>query len=79
MKHEKEWHTCDRCGEKIKAKPKNEMHFVRIGMYSDMTIDFSDSDIGAEIEKIHRVKFLNHKYELCPKCRKDFERFMRNE
>lgn len=79
MKHIKEWHTCDRCGKDITAEPKNEIRFVKTGSYNDITMEFSDRYIGAEIEKNHIVKFLNHKYELCYKCRKDFERFMRNE
>lgn len=79
MEHQKEWHTCDRCGEEIGIKPKSKVKFTLIGRYSDIKPTFEECDIGAEIEKIHTFKLFNRKCELCPKCRKDFERFMKNE
>ena len=76
MKHGKEWRFCDRCGVEIKIKPKNVIKFVRIGEYSDFEPTFEDGETSGMVEKIHTFKFLNRKYDLCPKCRKDFERFM---
>lgn len=79
MKHEKEWHTCDRCGKEIKIKPRNEIKFTWITRYSSLEPTFEDGDIGAEVENIHTFRLHSHKYDLCFKCRRDFERFMRNE
>nr|DAZ48212.1 MAG TPA: acetyl-coA carboxylase zinc finger domain protein [Caudoviricetes sp.] len=28
MKHQKEWHTCDRCGAEIKFKPRQQLSAV---------------------------------------------------
>ena len=74
MKHIKEWNTCDRCGVEIKNT------LIRKGKM----------DIKAEIQDRYRVSYLldnfelilytkEAQFELCPKCRKDFERFMKNE
>ena len=53
--------------------------FVRICEYSTFEPTFEDGETSGRVEKIHTFKFLNRKYDLCPKCRKDFERFMKNE
>lgn len=79
MKHQKEWHTCDRCGAKIEIKSRDKIKFTWIAQYSSLEPTFEDGDIGAEVENIHRFRLHNRKYDLCPKCRKDFERFMKNE
>lgn len=81
MKHQKEWHTCDRCGEKISHRKRNEMKYTGFGKYSIPYPIFEDGDVVGEIEKIekHRIFPGTKVLELCPKCRKDFERFMRNE
>lgn len=79
MKHEKEWHTCDRCGKEIIKYDKNRVHI------KTQEIDSLNED------KIYTAKDLakqtlpmlvweeEYEYELCPKCRKEFKRFMRNE
>ncbi len=65
MKHEKEWHTCDRCGAEIVSGNRSLL-----------------------FKKVYRITGLHSKdgkadgvtkVDLCPKCRKEFERFMRNE
>ena len=77
MKHEKEWRTCDRCGSEIKIKPVDQMRFTRYGDYSTPSAIFEEGVIRAEI---HTCKFLfGQRYDLCPKCRKEFERFMKND
>lgn len=65
MKLEKEWRTCDRCGEKITSGNRSSLfkHTCRI-----TGIHFKDGK-GYEVTII----------DLCPKCRKDFERFMKND
>lgn len=77
MKHEKEWRTCDRCGSEIKIKPISQMRFARYGDYSTPSPIFEEGFIRGEI---HECKlFFGQRYDLCPKCRKEFERFMKNE
>ena len=39
MKHQKEWHTCDRCGAEIKVKSISEFEFMN---YVKNTSDFSN-------------------------------------
>jgi len=71
MKHQKEWHTCDRCGK--------EVRFKQVGCCGDIVPTFEDNDMCLEIKNVRRYEFLERTYDLCPECRKDFERFMRNE
>ena len=79
MKHEKEWNTCDRCGKEIIPKRWGEVKFKNVGSYGDIVPDFEDNDMFLEIKNVRRYEFLERTYELCKKCRKDFERFMKNE
>lgn len=79
MKHKREWHTCDRCGVEIKIKPLKEIKFVRLGDYSDIKPYFEDGDMRAKIEETNTFRLFNRKYDLCPKCRKSFEKFMKND
>lgn len=74
MKHMKEWCTCDRCGEKIKRTliRKGEMYIK-----TEIQEGYLASDLLDNFELILYTK--EAQFELCPKCRKDFERFMRNE
>lgn len=65
MIHEKEWHTCDRCGKEIS-----------FGLRSIISKKICYLDgICAGVDDSKEIK----NFELCPKCRKDFERFMKNE
>jgi hypothetical protein len=81
MKHQKEWRACDRCGEEIKVKPISELEFMPIGDYFTPSPIFEDGNVRGEIKEIHsNILFpFGHTYDLCPKCRKDFEEFMRND
>lgn len=76
MKHEKEWHTCDRCGVEITFKPKTKIKFQRWDAYSDFIPVFEEDEL---LGKLVYTKYLKQSYELCSKCRKEFERFMRYE
>ena len=81
MKHQKELHTCDRCGVEIKVKPISEFEFMPIGDYFTPSPIFEESDVRGEIKEIHsNILFpFGRTYDLCHKCRKDFERFMEND
>ena len=90
MKHKKEWHTCDRCGAEIKEMPKHKDFVYRKIMpmteykikygeasgYIMGTEVLSDELIGVEI--CETVYDKGKQFDLCPKCKKDFERFMKN-
>lgn len=91
MKHEKEWHTCDRCGEVIDELPRQQ-HILRkkivslteLKMMCDEKYGYvrdteliTDDVVSVTIVEYHDVK--TRRFDLCPKCRKDFERFMKNE
>lgn len=81
MKYRKEWHTCDRCGTEIKVKPISEFEFTMFGDYSTPSPIFEDGNVRGEIKEIHsnRLFPFDRTYDLCHKCRKEFERFMKNE
>lgn len=79
MRHSKAWLTCDRCKKEIKIKVGSEIQYKCFGVYScDPSPVFDGGSIICEIKKVELVR-LRKAYDLCPKCRKDFERFMRNE
>ena len=90
MKHEKEWHTCDRCGEEIDKLPRQK-HILRRKIVSPTELKMmcdekygyvgdthliTDDVVSVTIVETHDVK--TRRFDLCPRCRKDFERFMRN-
>lgn len=77
MKHSKIWYTCDRCGAKIMPISKTELKYTRIGDYSEPRPIFDDENVRGEIESC--IFMFPEKYDLCPKCRKEFKRFMKNE
>lgn len=94
MKHEKEWHTCDRCGETIELVPENGRFrtFIqknrRIPAHISKEICERNGYVTEEFLKnpeitsasiVEYYNFKEYEYDLCPKCRKEFERFMRNE
>ena len=65
MKHEKEWHTCDRCGEEIEDKNRS-LFYKKCYKISGLFVN-------------KNKLFKTEDFDLCPKCSKDFERFMKNE
>lgn len=79
MKHIKEWHTCNRCGAEIKFTPFEQLEFVPIGTYQMPTPHFQEDEISCELHRVGLFGKFKKIYELCPKCRKDFEKFMKNE
>lgn len=71
MRHEKEWYTCDRSGVNIESK------FVYTLLKEDIEKNALPADGVMKIIGTHM--FCSSRLDLCPKCRKDFERFMDNE
>lgn len=65
MKHEKEWHTCDRCG-------------AEISFFERSIISRKVYRIGGLLCGINACKSIDG-FELCPKCAKEFARFIKNE
>lgn len=81
-------HTCDRCGKKINGnlkalsfmrfvvkKPMNIRVTTPNGYVAREFIDEFSNELNLEIHGCNEYKY----FELCGNCRKDFERFMRNE
>lgn len=65
MRHNKEWHTCNRCGAEINEKERS-MFLKKVYRISGLLVR------KYAFEKVDD-------FDLCPKCRDEFERFMRNE
>lgn len=74
MKHCEEWHTCDRCGEKIK---NTLIRKGKMNIKAEIQEGYRASDLLNDFEIILYTK--EAKFELCPKCSKAFERFIKNE
>ena len=71
MKHSKEWHTCDRCGVEI------EYNYSAV---ANIEVEKQSYRLGICGVNYNRKKQReSNSLDLCPKCRKEFERFMRNE
>ena len=94
MRHEKEWYTCDRCGNNFDKAPKDVLGKIISRMWagnlSELTMItaehngyVSDENLVAEnVVSAQIIEYYDDKRKeihLCGKCRKDFERFMRNE
>lgn len=95
MKHEKkEWYTCDRCGADIKEIPyaAGQRHILRRSIFNPTKLKMLTADrngyisdtqlISPEIVSAEIVEGYFEKQKtihLCGKCRKKFERFMRDE
>ena len=91
MKHQKEWLTCDRCGKEIYKLPSQKYILRRkivspteLKMIHDEKYEYvgdvnwiTKDAVSVTIVETHDVKI--RRFDLCPKCRKDFERFMKNE
>ena len=90
MEHKREWITCDRCGCEIKEMPKKLQRIIRRTMSpAEYEIEYPKGlayisnleQITEDIMGVHIVEdvsVMKKTFDLCPKCRKDFERFMRN-
>lgn len=95
MKHEKkEWYTCDRCGDLINEVPSGKsfskciyrisckpvelktLTADRYGYITDTKLVFPEI---ASVEITESYTENRNKIHLCGKCRKEFERFMKNE
>ncbi len=79
MKHIKEWHTCDRCGKEMAYYNERYVHFSteELEPLHEKTV-YTAEDLAKQILPMS-IWRNEHKYDLCSKCRKDFERFMRNK
>lgn len=91
MKHEKEWYTCDRCGEEIQILPSDSV-WMNIKRKVTMTAKEYRMITAESKGCITDMKYLSPDvlsaeifayYEtncksihLCGKCRKEFEVFM---
>ena len=88
MEHKREWITCDRCGREIKEMPKKQLWKIRRLMSpAEYEIEYPKGvayisnieQITEEVMGVHIVEDISVKrktFDLCPKCREDFKRFM---
>lgn len=94
MKHNKVWYTCDRCGKEFNMTPSDcpFLPFRRKKCYKPKKMMKITTDlkgfigktelISTECVSAEIIEFYDRKeeiIELCPDCRKAFERFMKNE
>ena len=92
MKHEKEeWYTCDRCGEYIKNVPSSllKIPFRRTKIINiDTCIASPDNYISGmkpilenvySMDIVEYYEYKKNHYHLCGKCRKEFDRWIKNE
>lgn len=88
----KEVYQCDRCGKQFDSFPKSirscvskvgtkaEIDMIVEGTYREYVSEKEQYANGSWGTNIIYDTFMKHvKYDLCPKCRKDFVRFMKNE
>lgn len=88
MEHRNIYHTCDRCGKRIGGNIR-KLNFIRFFAKKPMDMcitspngyvirEFMDkfsNEINVEIQTCGK----NENFQLCGECRRDFERFMKNE
>ena len=79
MKHQKEWHTCDRCGKEMTFYNEKYAHVKteELEPLYDKAI-YTAEDLAKQTLPM-AIWRDDMQYDLCPKCRRDFKRFMRNE
>ena len=78
MKHSKEWRTCDRCGKEI-IRYNKERAYIK----TEEVKPFHEKSTYTAEELAKEVLPMaiwrdDTQYDLCPKCRKEFKRFMKN-
>ena len=92
MRHTEEYYICDRCGKKIESDSfscfpiqRTKVFELRTMVYPEIKSYLSgqkveklaDDKIAVEITEYRDRRY--KEYHLCPKCRKEFERFMKND
>lgn len=93
MRHIKDYTTCDRCGKLIERTPKQcwnrliQYHLFGeraskiISNSADRIGYIAESDLLApdvpSIKIVETYDLKTKEYDLCGKCRKDFEKFMK--
>ena len=88
MRHEMTYHTCDRCGNKLRKRNFFDQIFRFVRCYN-----LNYRDIIREEEYVHKKKDNGEEeieilitdgirqfgIELCPRCARAFRRFMKNK
>ena len=79
MKHQKEWRTCDRCGKEMTFYNEKYAHVKteELEPLYDKAI-YTAEDLAKQTLPM-AIWRDDMQYDLCPKCRKEFKRFMKNE
>lgn len=91
MKHKKEWHTCDRCGTEIKQMPHfTDWFYRKVCSPTEFEMEYSETKgfiadsklVSENVMSVKICEFQNVKkkiFDLCPKCREEFERWMKDD
>lgn len=79
MKHERQWCTCDRCGKEI-IRCNKEYAYIKTEEIKPLQEEreYIAEDLAEEVLPMV-IWRKNIQYDLCPKCRKEFKRFMKND
>lgn len=90
MKHKNKCNTCDRCGAEIGKMPDFLNYLIPVKIPAHFRMDYFDKTGYIANERLLRNKMIfativvsherkSKEYDLCPKCRKEFEEWMKNE
>lgn len=79
MKHQKEWHTCDRCGKEIIHYDEKYAYIKTREIKPLHEKSICTAEVLAKEVFPMAIWRDDIQYDLCPKCRRDFKRFMRND
>lgn len=83
MIHKSEsWTSCDRCGEEIKYMPKLLTFVEGLSQIESTDVDayangFVDGKVGLSLCISTSVR--KRTIDLCPRCKKEFKRWLNNE
>ena len=94
MRHEKEWYTCDRCGKYIKSvsqslsqTPSIRKKYIKLADILTHKIfpkNYIGDDLKTVLPEVFSMDIIEYydceekHYHLCGKCRKEFERWIKN-
>ena len=84
MKHKNKCKTCDRCGAEIGKMPDFLNYLIPVKMPAHFRMDYLANECLSRNKMLFATIVVSHErkskeYDLCPKCRKEFEEWMKNE
>lgn len=79
MKHQKEWRTCDRCGKEIIRYDEKYAYIKTREVKPLHEKSICTAEVLAKEVFPMAIWRDDMQYDLCPKCRRELKRFMRND